>query len=61
MERKLLGFGSLKALSDLSHRVSVMEANRRKISLLTSTFLKNILSACFEIIWINCLNKIFME
>lgn len=37
--------------------VSVMEANREKFSLLTLTFLKNILSACFRIILINCLNK----
>lgn len=34
-----------------------MEMSRRKFSSLTLTFLKNILSACFRIILINCLNK----
>lgn len=57
MGRGCSGLGSLKPLDDLIHSVSVMATSRRDFSLLTLTFLKNVLSACFQIILINCLHK----
>lgn len=57
MGRELLGLGSFKPINYLIYSVSVMEESRKKFSLLTLTFLKNILSARFRIILINHLNK----
>lgn len=57
MGRELSGLGSFQPVNNLICSVSFVEGSRKKFSLLTLTFLKNILSACFMIILINCLNK----
>lgn len=60
MGRGLPGPGSLTPHKDLIPGVC-HGGKQEKISLLTMTFLKHILSACFRIILIDCLNKIFVE
>lgn len=57
MGRELTGCGRLKAINDLIYSVSIKEANGKTFSLLTLSFLKNVLSACFRIILKNYPNK----